>query len=89
MSKQLYMRSKCEVTLNSRDRNLVGPGDSCKDYCFKISKAGQLMDIKLLKDGKTIEVETVISNIEPKVIKILQTDAYDKLGDIERNELKK
>jgi len=47
------------------------------------------MDIKLLKDGKTIEVETVISNIEPKVIKILQTDDYDKLGDVERNELRK
>jgi len=89
MSKQLYMRSKCEVTLDSEDRNLVGPGDSYKDYCFKISKAGQLMNVILLKDGKTIKVETVISDVKPEVIKILKTADYDKLGDVEKNELRK
>lgn len=89
MSKQLYISSKCEVILDSKDTSLVGSGDSSKDYCFTISKAGQLMNVKLLKDGKTIEVEAVISDIEPNVIKILRTDDYDNLDDVKKRELSK
>lgn len=89
MSNQLYLRGRCEVLLGKGDLDLINAEEFRKDYAFGIAKGGQGVNMKLLKDGKTIEAEMVVNDFEPNILQILRVDEYEKLDDKQERELHK
>lgn len=58
-----------------------------ENYSYSISKSGQNIVVKLLKDGNTIEAETIIDGVNQETIEILITDGYDALSDGEKTKI--
>lgn len=87
MLNQLYLRGRCEVLLGKHDLNLMQAEQSRRDYSFRISKGGRTINLTLLKDGKSIEAESVFEGFEPHILQILKTDEYDKLIDSDKRKL--
>ncbi len=89
MTNQLYLRVRCEVTLDDEGRSLVGVEKFNKDYDFVTTKSGQVVKMRLLQAGNAIEAETVIYNVNTDILRILRVNEYDKLTDIQKGELSK
>ena len=84
---RLYLRGRCEVLLSKHGLDLMQAEQSRRDYSFRISKGGQTINLTLLKDGKSIEAESVFEGFEPHILQILKTDEYDKLIDSDKRKL--
>lgn len=87
MLNRLYLRGRCEVLLGKHDLDLMQAEQSRRDYSFRISKGGRTINLTLLKDGKSIEAESVFEGFEPHILQILKTDEYDKLIDSDKRKL--
>lgn len=87
MSNRLYLRCSCQVILHKPDFDLINNEKARKDYSFLVSKGGQSIKIKLLKDGKSIEAESVIDGIQTDIVRILKVNDYDDLKDEEKEKL--
>lgn len=87
MSDRLYLRWKCTLLLEKRTPGSIIVAESLKNYSFSVSKSGQNVNMKLLRDGKTIEAESVVDFFEPNILQILRTNDYDKLNDGEKKQL--
>jgi len=88
MSDQLYLRGTCELLYEREIPGaLIRVDKPLENYSFSVSKNGQDIKIRLLKDGKTIEFESVVGSFKPHILKILRTKNYNKLSDGEKTEL--
>lgn len=87
MLKQLHLRARCEVILSGIGRDLINNEAFRRDYHFSMAIDGQLINMKLLEDGKTIEAETVVDDVKPNILQILRVNEYDKLSDSEKRGL--
>jgi len=87
MSDRLYLRWKCTLLLEEITPGSIIVDESLKNYSFSVSKSGQNVNMKLLRDGKTIEAESVVDFFEPNILQILRTNDYDKLNDGEKKQL--
>jgi hypothetical protein len=89
MSDRLYLRGTCELLYEGAtpDPYMIKVDKSLENYSFSVSNSGQNIEIKLLKDGKTIEFESVIDSFKPNTLQILRTKDYNKLSDTEKTEL--
>ena len=87
MSDRLYLRYKCTLLLEERTPSSIIVHESVENYVFSVSKSGQNINMKLLKDGKTIEAESVVDYFKPNSLQILRTNNYNKLSEGEKTEL--
>jgi len=60
---------------------------SLKNHSFSTSKSGEVVNLKLLEEDKTIEAESVVDFFKPQILQVLRASGYDKLSDEERTEL--
>ena len=90
MSRKLYLRSTCQVLLQDKLADLMGTKDSQEDrtnYVFTVSKDGQKVELRLLRDGQTIEGNAIIVDFDPDLIRILETPDVRSLKCCERERL--
>ena len=86
MSDRLFLRSKYTLLLGRGPGSII-VDQSLKDYTFVVSKGDQIVRVRLLQDGKTIEAESVVDSFEPNILQILRTSDYDKLNDGGKKQL--
>ena len=86
MSKRLYLRYTCTLLLKERPGSII-VDESTKNCSFSPSRSGQIISVKLLQDGKTVEADSVVDFFEPNILQILRTNDYDKLNDGEKKRL--
>lgn len=87
MSHKLYLRYKCILLMEKTTPGISFLDKSSENFNYNVSKCGQNIGIKMLKDGNTIEAETVVEGVNEETIQTLETNGYNALSEEEKSEI--
>jgi len=89
MSDQLYLRGTCELLYERETPDSVILVDkTLENFSFVVSKNGQDVKIRLLRDGKTIEFESVVRSLEQDILRLLRINDYKKFNAEEKERFR-